>query len=290
MSSEQSQTVLIFGATGMLGSAMLRYFSMQQRYAVYGSVRLPAALGQLPAALRQRVVTGVEVENPDSIARAFAVARPSVVINCVGLIKQLDAAKDPLAAIPINSLLPHRLARLCAIAGATLVHFSTDCVFAGRSGMYREDDPADATDLYGRSKYLGEVAEPHTVTLRTSIIGHELHSAHGLVGWFLAQQGTVRGYRKAIFSGLPTVEMARVVHDFVLPNAALRGLYHVSAEPIDKYTLLRQVAQAYGKQIEIIPDDAVVLDRSLDSARFRAASGYTPPPWPELIERMRQFG
>lgn len=274
----------------MLGSAMLRYFSMQQRYAVYGSVRLPAALGQLPAALRQRVVTGVEVENPDSIARAFAVARPSVVINCVGLIKQLDAAKDPLAAIPINSLLPHRLARLCAIAGATLVHFSTDCVFAGRSGMYREDDPADATDLYGRSKYLGEVAEPHTVTLRTSIIGHELHSAHGLVGWFLAQQGTVRGYRKAIFSGLPTVEMARVVHDFVLPNAALRGLYHVSAEPIDKYTLLRQVAQAYGKQIEIIPDDAVVLDRSLDSARFRAASGYTPPPWPELIERMRQFG
>jgi dTDP-4-dehydrorhamnose reductase len=290
MPIERQQTVLILGATGMLGSAVFRYFSLQRRHAVFGSVRSPAAASQLPADLQGRIVSGVDAEDPASIERVFADVRPTVVINCVGLIKQLAAANDPLLTIPINSLLPHRLSRLCAAAQATLIHVSTDCVFSGQRGMYREEDVADATDLYGRSKHLGEVVAPHAVTLRTSIIGPELQSAHGLVGWFLSQSGSVRGYTKAIFSGLPTVELARVMHDFVLPNPALRGLYHVSAEPIDKCTLLREVARVYGKQIEIVPDDRVVIDRSLDSSRFRAASGYAPPSWPELIGRMRQFG
>ena len=289
MPIERQQTVLILGATGMLGSAVFRYFSLQRRHAVFGSVRSPAAASQLPADLQGRIVSGVDAEDPASIERVFADVRPTVVINCVGLIKQLAAANDPLLTIPINSLLPHRLSRLCAATGATLLHVSTDCVFSGQRGMYREDDVADATDLYGRSKHLGEVVAPHAVTLRTSIIGPELQSAHGLVGWFLSQSGSVKGYTKAIFSGLPTVELARVMHDFVLPNPALRGLYHVSAEPIDKCTLLREVARVYGKQMEIVPDDRVVIDRSLDSSRFRSASGYAPPPWPELIERMRQF-
>jgi dTDP-4-dehydrorhamnose reductase len=195
-----------------------------------------------------------------------------------------------LQAIPINSLLPHRLAQLCAIAGSRLLHVSTDCVFSGSKGMYKESEASDAHDLYGQSKYLGEVDYSHAVTLRTSIIGREFTSAHGLIDWFLSQQGSVRGYTKAIFSGLPTVELARVMHDFVLPNPGLRGLYHVSAEPIDKYTLLQQVAQAYGKAIQIQPDERVAIDRSLDSTRFRAATGYAPPPWPELIVRMRDFG
>ncbi|MFG6415746.1 dTDP-4-dehydrorhamnose reductase family protein [Roseateles sp. DC23W] len=282
--------VLVIGASGMLGNAMLRVFAESEGYRTFGSARSAALLRKLPAALHPHIVTGVDVDNADSLARLLAVTRPNVVINCVGLIKQLAEAEDPLAAIPINALLPHRLARLCDVAGARLIHMSTDCVFSGKTGGYHESDTPDATDLYGRSKLMGEVDYPNAITLRTSIIGHELDSANGLVGWFLSQSGTVKGFTRAIFSGLPTVELARVIRDHVLPQPALRGLYHVSAAPIDKHALLTLVGQAYGRDIVITPDDRLVIDRSLDSSRFREATGYQPPAWPELVQRMRAFG
>lgn len=199
-------------------------------------------------------------------------------------------ADDPLQAIPLNTMLPHRLAQLCAVGSSRLVHISTDCVFSGAKGMYTEADVPDATHLYGRSKLLGEVTAPHTITLRTSIIGTEQATCRSLVGWFLAQTGRVTGYRRAIFSGLPTVELATVIRDQVLPSPELHGLYHVAAEPIDKDALLRLVAAEYGKASEIEASDEVVIDRSLDASRFQAATGYAPPPWPELIRRMRAFG
>jgi dTDP-4-dehydrorhamnose reductase len=282
--------VLVLGATGMLGNAVLRFLAQSDGIQAHGSARSVSALRLLPAALHDRLVVGVDIENQDQLTALLAKIRPDVVINCIGLVKQLAEADDPLAAIPINALLPHRLARLCDVAGARLIHMSTDCVFAGTKGMYREEDPSDAEDLYGRSKYLGEVDYPHAVTLRTSIIGHELNSAHGLVGWFLAQQGGVKGFTHAIFSGLPTVELARVMRDFVIPRPELHGLYHVSAEPINKYELLKLVAQVYGKSIEITPDDKLSIDRSLDSTRFRSLTGYVPPTWPELVRAMHQFG
>lgn len=274
----------------MLGNAVFRVLGDSPGIEVSGTARSGAAAGHFPETLRDRIVTGIDVENFDSLARAFAAARPDAVVNCIGLVKQLAEADDALAAIPVNSLLPHRLARLCEVAGARLVHVSTDCVFAGTRGMYREDDPADAQDLYGRSKHLGEVRYPHTVTLRTSIIGHELSSAHGLVGWFLSQQGTVRGFTRAVFSGLPTVELATVIRDRVLPDAGLSGLYHVAAAPIAKLELLKLVAARYGKSIQINPDDSVVIDRSLDGSRFSRATGYVAPAWEELVRRMHAFG
>ncbi|MFC5520582.1 dTDP-4-dehydrorhamnose reductase family protein [Polaromonas jejuensis] len=289
MTTSNKIRVLVLGVSGMLGNAVLRVFAQDESYSVVGSARSASVLRLLPPELREHVICGVDVENTDSLMRLFALARPNVVINCIGLIKQLAEADDPLAAIPINALLPHRLARLCDVAGARLIHMSTDCVFAGTRGMYREQDVSDAKDLYGRSKYLGEVDYPHAVTLRTSIIGHELSSSHGLIGWFLAQQGVVKGYTRAIFSGLPTVELARVMRDFVIPNPGLRGLYHVSAEPINKFELLKLVAQAYGKSIDITPDDKLEIDRSLDSSRFREITGYQPVTWPELVRRMHDF-
>jgi len=288
--ADKTMTVLVLGASGMLGNAMLRLFSQSENHAVWGSARSATSLRALPAALHKRIVTGVDVENADSLARLLDQTRPNVLINCVGLVKQLAVADDPLQALPINSLLPHRLARLCALSGTRLVHVSTDCVFSGAKGAYREEDPADTQDLYGRSKHLGEVDYPNAITLRTSIIGHELAGAHGLVGWFLSQSGPVRGYTRAVFSGLPTVELARVVRDHVLPRPELRGLYHVSAAPIDKYQLLCLVAEVYGKRIDIAPDDKPVIDRSLDSSRFRQATGYVPPPWTDLVRSMHAFG
>lgn len=281
--------ILVLGVSGMLGNAMLRVLSENADHEVRGTARSAMMKEHFASPLAEKIVVGVDVENVDSLVRVFNELRPEVVINCIGLVKQLAEADDPLAALPINALLPHRLARLCGLLGARLVHVSTDCVFNGAKGNYVESDPSDAEDLYGKSKYLGEVTYPHTITLRTSIIGHEISGNHGLVGWFLAQKDHVKGYRKAIFSGLPTVELSRVVRDFVLVRPALCGLYHVAAAPIAKYDLLQLVASAYGKEIDIEPDDRVTIDRSLDASRFRAATGYIAPSWPELVARMRDF-
>lgn len=282
--------VLVLGASGMLGNAVFRLFAQSPGYQAFGSIRSSSALRFLANDLHASVVAGVDVENVDNLTSLFSVVHPDVVVNCVGLVKQLAEADDPLSAIPINALLPHRLARLCEVAGARLVHMGTDCVFSGTKGMYTEADVTDAKDLYGRSKYLGEVDYPHAITLRTSIIGHELNGAHSLVGWFLAQAGSVKGFKRAIFSGLPTVEMAKLIRDYVIPHPQLHGLYHVSAEPINKFALLTLVANQYGKSIDILPDETIAIDRSLDSTRFRAATGFQPAPWPELVRLMHEFG
>lgn len=290
MSSEKPVAVVVLGASGMLGNTMLRVFATDPQYRVFGSIRSMTSLGRFPKSVRPLLIGGIDVGNADALTGLLAEVKPRVVINCIGLIKQLATADDPLAAIPINAILPHRLARLCALIEARLVHVSTDCVFDGSRGNYKESDGPDARDLYGRSKLLGEVDYPNAVTLRTSIIGRELGSAHGLVDWFLSQEGSVKGYTKAIFSGFPTLELARIIKDVVLPRPELRGLYHVSAEAINKYELLRLVSDIYGKRIEIVPDDKVAIDRSLDSTLFRAATGYAPPSWHDLITSMRDFG
>lgn len=281
--------VLVLGASGMLGNAMLRTLAEDSGVDAYGTARSGSVRRYLSPELGERILTGVDVENQDSLARVLADVKPHAVVNCIGLVKQLAEVNDPLAALPINAMLPHRLARLCVLGGARLVHVSTDCVFAGTQGNYRESDPSDALDLYGKSKFLGEVDYPHAITLRTSIIGHELAGAHGLVGWFLTQEKQIKGYSRAIFSGLPTVELARVVRDVVLPTPNLTGLYHVASAPISKLELLRLVAKVYGKTIEIVPDETVVIDRSLNAERFRVATGYVAPPWPALVKKMFEF-
>lgn len=287
--TNQPTRVLVLGASGMLGNAVFRLFAQSPSFLTMGSLRSTNLLCYLAKDLHDRVICGVDVENLDSLTGLFAKSRPDVVINCIGLVKQLAAADDPLVVIPVNALLPHRLARLCEVAGARLVHISTDCVFSGVKGMYTEADVSDAKDLYGRSKYIGEVDYPHAITLRTSIIGHELSGSQSLVGWFLAQQEGVRGFRRAIFSGLPTVELALVIRDYVIPKPELHGLYHVSAKAINKYELLRLVANVYGKSVEIHPDDQLVIDRSLDSTLFCQATDYHPKAWSELIQLMHDF-
>jgi dTDP-4-dehydrorhamnose reductase len=210
-----------------------------------------------------------------------------VVVNCIGLVKQIAAAKDPLLSIYINALYPYSLAQICQSAGSRLIHISNDCVFDGKKGNYIEKDASNADDLYGRTKYLGEVSYPtHCVTLRTSIIGHELKRKQGLLEWFLSQEKSVKGYTKAIYSGFPTVEMAKIICDFVIPQKNLNGIYHISSEPISKYKLLKMIAEKYGKKINIEADDKFVCDRSLDSTLFRKKTGYIPPPWLELVDNM----
>ena len=280
--------VLVLGCAGMLGSSVLKYFYEKGKYRVFGTCRgsnIPERLTNLS----ENIIKGVDAEVDGVVEEVFRGCKPSVVINCIGVVKQLDSSDDPLVAIPINSLLPHKLSRLCKLVGARLVHISTDCVFSGIKGGYREGDASDAMDLYGRSKLLGEVTSRNSITLRTSIIGHENGSSHSLLEWFLSRKGSVKGFTKAVFSGLPTVELARVIHDYVIPLSELSGLYHVSADPINKFELLGLIAKEYGATTVIEPDDKLVIDRSLDSNRFQHATGFLPHKWPQMIKLMHEF-
>ncbi len=280
-------TIMVLGASGMLGHAVVRVLSERATpFDIVAVARSTDIRSRFPEISDIQMLTGVDVENPDALVSALERFRPTVVINCIGVIKQRDEADDPLVVLPINSVFPHRLWRMCRMIGARLVHISTDCVFDGARGRYTEGDIPNATDLYGRSKQLGEVAGPGAVTLRTSIIGHELRGAHGLIEWFLAQRGTVRGFTKAVFSGLPTVELALVIRDYVIANPGLQGLYHVAAAPISKFDLLTIVADVYGRDIGIVPDDRYRIDRSLDGAKFSRVTGYSAPTWRALVEKM----
>lgn len=283
--------VLVFGASGMIGSAMFRVLSEKSPSGnevldVWGTLRSCDALNFFAEDLREKLLLGVDVEKQDAMVRVFSQIKPDVVVNCIGLTKHHKTADDPLLALPMNALLPHRMADLCALAGARLIHVSTDCVFSGKKGDYIEADSPDAVDVYGRSKHLGEVDYPHAITVRTSTIGHELQSAYGLLDWFLAQQGCCKGFNRAIFSGLPNVEFARVIRDFVIPHPEMSGLYHVGAKPIGKYELLKLIANVYGKEIDIVSDDEFTIDRSLNSTRFNKETGYEAADWPELIQAM----
>lgn len=280
--------VLVLGASGMLGNAMIRVLGARPALQVFGTLRSDGGRKYFTPAENERLISGVDVEQFDSLVKVFSQVRPQVVVNCIGLVKQLVDAADPLHALPINALLPHRLERLCGLAGARLVHMSTDCVFSGQRGGYAETDLPDAVDLYGRSKLLGEVSGKRSITLRTSIIGHELQSQHALINWFLAQNERCFGHRKAIFSGFPTVVLAEIIRDVIIPRGDLSGIFHVAAAPISKFELLQLVARVYGKQIEIVPDDSVVIDRSLDSRRFNRITGYAAPEWPAMVAKMHE--
>jgi len=281
--------ILVVGASGMIGSTVLRVMSENKDWEVFGTIRSASVKHFFPAEIAERLVNGVDVEYPDALMKVLDAIRPNVIINCAGLTKHKPEADDPLISLPINALMPHRLAGLCKMIGARLVHVSTDCVFSGEKGGYTETDFSDARDAYGKSKAMGEVYYPHTITLRTSTIGHELQSKYGLLDWFLSQEGSCKGYKRAIFSGLPTVVFAQVIRDVVIPNVELSGLYHVAAKPINKFELLKMISSVYGKPIEIVADDIMVIDRSLDAACFSEATGYVAPEWEDMIKLMNTY-
>lgn len=279
--------ILILGVTGMAGNALFDAFSTDSNHEVWGTLRADEGRRHFGESAQERLISGVDVTDEAAVPAVLARAKPDVVINGIGIVKQLAAASDPLITLPVNAMFPHRLAALCAERGARVIQLSTDCIFSGRKGNYEESDPSDADDLYGKSKHIGELHDfPNAITIRKSGIGHELGSAHGLLEWFLAQRGTVRGFSKAIYSGFTWVELARLIRDVIVPRTDLRGLYHVSAEPITKLELLRLIARVYGKEITIQPDDSLALDRSLDSRRFTAETGYVAPDWPAMIGEM----
>jgi dTDP-4-dehydrorhamnose reductase len=272
----------------MLGHQLVA--SWRDRHEVWATLRQGrASYGPLAAPDPARTVFEVDARNLQDLVGALGQSRPEAVINAIGIVKQRPSAKDAIASLEVNALLPHRLADLCRAAGARLIHLSTDCVFSGLKGRYVEGDPSDAQDLYGRTKYLGEVQEPHCLTLRTSIIGLELARNASLIEWFLAQRGTVRGFRRAIYSGLTTPEMARAIEHFLLREPDLSGLWHLSSAPINKYDLLATLMARLGRtDAELVPDDKFVCDRSLDGTALQERAAYRVASWDEMLDELAE--
>lgn len=276
--------LLIFGGAGMLGHKLWQ--TAKCRAETWATVRSARSLPSDAPFEGRRVIAEVHAEHFETVARAFESTRPDVVVNCLGVVKQRGEAKDPITSLTVNSLFPHQLASLCSSAGARLIHISTDCVFSGRSGHYRESDEPDAIDLYGRSKQLGEVSGSGLLTLRTSMIGRELTTSQGLVEWLLAQRDCAPGFTNAVFSGLTTIELSRVILDIAESRQNLQGVYHVASNPIAKYDLLVLLNRAFSLGLTIERDESVRIDRSLDATRFREATGYRAPDWTAMIGEM----
>lgn len=232
---------------------------------------------------------GTDVRSTERLIEVLADFTPHAVVNAVGIVKQRATAGEAIPSIEINALLPHRLALACRMIGARFIHMSTDCVFAGTRGAYSESDISDATDLYGRTKFLGEVSARNCVTLRSSIVGLELSRKTGLIEWFLAQRGTIRGYECAIYSGLTTAEMARVIERVLVRDTDLSGVWQVASASISKHALLVQLAEKLGRtDLTIVRDRQFLCDRSLNGKGFCERTGYAPPTWDAMLDELAQ--
>ena len=276
--------VLVLGGSGLIGSSMYRILKKNDSLSVKATVR--ALQPSLSEKKDTDLIYNVDVSDVSALSGVLSAFSPDAVINCIGITKHLEEPVRKENLIFINSVLPHRLFTLSQLYQFKLIHISTDCVFAGTQGNYDEMACPDASDIYGRSKILGEVWDEDAVTIRTSTVGHEVYTKYGLLEWFLSQRKSCFGYTNAIFSGLPTIELAQIVNDYFLSGSNYRGLYHISSQPITKYDFLSLIAEIYGHEIKIIPHDKLEIDRSLNSQKFLMSTGYQQKGWKQQIKEM----
>lgn len=278
--------ILVLGASGMMGHMACRVFA--EGHEVLGSIReqLPADSPLAAFLSPDRWIHGVDANKLASVQRAIREAQPDAVVNCIGITKQAPEATDPIVSIEHNALFPHKLAAVCNAAGARLVHLSTDCVFSGLKGMYSESDMPDPIDLYGRSKLLGETEHGEALTLRTSVVGREIRGHASLFEWVISSRGTsIRGFSKAIYSGLTTMALASVIDQVLSGHPNLTGVWHVASQPITKYDLLSELNERLHLELDIMRDESFVSDRSLDGSAFFRETGIEVPPWQEMLTR-----
>lgn len=278
--------ILILGGNGMLGHAAWQSF--RKDFDVYVTIRGTfAEVERFKVFDKEKTICGVYAEDFPAFDKIADTVNPDIVLNCIGIIKQIKEADDPIKSIEINSLFPHKLAVMCNMHNCRLIHLSTDCVFSGNKGHYTEDDTPDPLDLYGRTKLLGEISEGNALTLRTSMIGSELNTKHGLLEWFLSQnEKSVKGYTNVIFSGFTTMTLCTILKSIIVNHADFKGIYHISSKPISKYKLLSLIKEKMNLKIEIIPDEELKCDRSLDSSKFQREAAYCPPSWEDMVTTM----
>ena len=271
--------ILVLGISGLIGRTVFEELSFCKDLTVFGTSRISDQHSKLVFNLNYDTASV-------NLREIIQKVNPSFVINCIGITKHLEASQNPYTCISTNSLLPHEIANHCSNTGAKLIQISTDCVFSGKKGNYNEQDLADSEDLYGKSKLLGEVINENHLTIRTSTIGHEKLTKFGLLEWFLDQKNQCNGYKNAFFSGLTTIELAKVIKEILIANQNLNGLYHIGGEPISKFDLLNMISRVYKKKISIIPDESFFMNRTLDSSLFYKETAYLSPSWEEMIDNM----
>lgn len=286
---DQPLTVLILGGSGMLGHKL--WLTFRGRFNTVVTLRQSfAEYAHLNIFDPKKIFDLIDVKSNENLMRVLEKTKPNVIINCIGIVKQVPAAKDPILSIKINSLLPHELEKMAKTYGAKLIHISTDCIFEGGKGNYTEEEPSRADDLYGLTKLLGEVSEPPTLTLRTSIVGRELSRHFGLLEWFLSRAPgeKVYGYTQAIFSGFTTQVLAQTLAWIIESHPDLTGIYHLSSYPISKYELLKKLQNTFNLDIDLTPFDDFHCDRSLNGSHFNNATGFTPPSWDAMIRGLKE--
>ena len=282
--------ILIFGSTGMLGHTLIRYLMNQNLVDVEFTVRNNSKQELCKKVFKKEAKYYVDAENPHSALKAIKDFHPDYCINCLGLIKQKKESRNYVKAIQINSLIPHLLSDYCMENDSQLIHISTDCVFSGKKGNYLDSDSPDPQDLYGRSKLLGEVSNKNALTIRTSIIGPEINSANGLFEWFKSSEKSIYGYKEAFFSGLPTIELSKIIFQFLIKRKIKNDIYNLSSNPISKFDLLNLINEVYDFNKDIIADDSFKIDRTLNCERFIENTGFVKSEWKDMLVRMRDFG
>jgi dTDP-4-dehydrorhamnose reductase len=280
--------ILVLGGSGMLGHKLVQ--AWKDKFDVRATVRNDLNHYENynifdPARTFERI----DAADTGKIYEIIKNTRPNVVVNAIGIIKQLPTSKNVVQTLTVNSIFPHLLSEMAAQFDSRLICISTDCVFSGEKGNYKEEDVPDASDLYGKSKNLGEVVAENCLTIRTSIVGREIQTSHSLVEWFLSNAGKkIKGYQNAVFSGFPTLVLADILAEVITGHPDLNGLYHVSSEPINKLDLLTLLKKEYRADIEIEPSGEVKIDRSLDSTKFREKTGFRPSSWEEMVKTMAE--
>ena len=283
--------ILILGCNGLLGNTLTKYFFQKSCYETFGFLRDATKLRFFNKEYLENLFLINDVLDIEYLKMKIKELKPDVIINCIGMTNKIKKQDIGFVEkyISVNSIFPHNLKELCFELGIRLIHFSTDCVFSGNKGFYNESEHPDPIDIYGRSKLLGELEFENTITIRKSAIGHELVSKNGLLEWFINQQEKVLGYKETIFSGLTVLELASIIDMYILPNQDLSGIFHISGQPISKYDLLKIIADVYQKQINIIPDHLIKVDRSLNAENFSKLTGYKTKSWKSLIKSMSEF-
>lgn len=284
--------ILVLGITGMLGHKAFEHFSSSKKYETFGTLRNDKDISQYFSNYNNQVniFSNVNALNIEEVYKVINKVKPNVILNCIGIIKQLKESKDPLISIELNALFPHKLASFVENTATRLIHISTDCVFSGEKGNYLEKDCSDAKDLYGKTKFLGELnSYKNSITLRTSIIGPELKSRVSLLEWFKSQTVHIKGYVNAIYSGFPTIELINIIENYIIPNNNSHGLYNVSSTPISKFDLLNLIAKEYKKDILIEPFQDFKNNKSLNSDLFKKEFGYNPKSWRQMIFELKKY-
>ena len=229
----------------------------------------------------------INILNAAKVEKTINSFSPDVVINAVGITKQNVNNEDEELIMQVNAFFPHILDQFCLKQDCKLIHLSTDCIFSGDEGFYSENDSADAKDLYGKSKYQGEIRSKNSITLRKSTLGLELENKHGLVEWWLSTKGEIKGFRRAIYSGFIIRELSKVIDMILADFPGLSGTWNVASKPINKFDLLCGLQERLNrKDIEIIPDDDFICDRSLDGSAFRNLTGYRTPEWNKMLDSL----